>query len=242
MRALARRQPRPRRTRMRDPCPAEPNPCPAELCRWAAQTGAAAPALPPCRAQATLRLAGRKRNDLAHEHIGALHYPAGGDDAAGLRRASRRRHGLHASVRLALAAGRFSDHPGDDAASRRQSRHDRVAGDGLARTAIRANPVALDHVVAERVRILADHAAIRSRPRHRRGRAGRAIGDQRRRLDAAAQPALSARLREGQSGGHADRHADAALANLDLAGDERSRRHAARAAAVGSPRRRPRDG
>ncbi len=41
-----------------------------------------------------------------------------------------------------LAAGRFSDHPGDDAASGRQSGHDRVAGDGLARAAIRADPVA----------------------------------------------------------------------------------------------------
>ena len=97
----------------------------------------------------------------------------------------------------------------------RQSGHNRLAGDRVARTAIRPNSLADDHVVAKLVRIVADHAAIRSRPRHRRGRAGRAIGDQRGGLDAAAQPALSAGLREGQSGGHADRDADVALANRD---------------------------
>ena len=70
-----------------------------------------------------------------------------------------------------------------------------------------------------------DHAAVRARPRHRRRRPGRAVGHQRRGLDPAAQPALSADLCEGEPGGRADRHAGADLAHHLAAQLSRSRRH-----------------
>ena len=64
----------------------------------------------------------------------------------------------------------FPTHPGHHATARRQSRHHGVAGDGAARAQVRADPVARADDVVEFVRRQPDHAAVRSRPRHRRRR------------------------------------------------------------------------
>ena len=101
--------------------------------------------------------------------------------------------------------------------------------------------LAADDLV-ELVRHQPGHAAIRPRPRHRRRRAGRAVGDQRRRLDAAAQPALSAALFQGEPGRRADHHAGADLRHRRVARAKRPRRHDHGAAAGRGDRRRPRLG
>ena len=80
-------------------------------------------------------------------------------------------------------------------------------------------PALADHDLVEFVRHQPDHAAIRPQPRHRRRRAGRAVGDQRRRLDAAAQPALSAGLLKVNP-------ADAPIITLALTSDTIDHAHA----------------
>ena len=85
--------------------------------------------------------------------------------------------------------------------------------------------------LVELLRHQPDHAAIRPRPRHRRRRAGRAGRDQRRGLDPAAQPPLSADLCQGEPGRRADHDAGADLADRRVARSKRPRRHAAGAAA-----------
>ena len=141
---------------------------------------------------------------------------------------------------LLAAAGRFPDHPGDHPASGRQPRHHGVAGDGAARAQFGQIPVAAGHDLVELVRDQPDHAAVRAQPRHRRRRAGRAGGDQCRRLDAAAQPALPAGLLQGEPGRRADRDAGAHLAHHLAAPAQRPHRQHAGAAAERSDRRRPR--
>ena len=96
--------------------------------------------------------------------------------------------------------------------------------------------------LGEFVRHQPGDAAIRSQPRHRCRRAGRAIGDQCRRLDAAAQPALPAALFQSESGRRADHHAGAHLADHRPARAQRHGRHHHGAAAFGGDRRRPRLG
>ena len=123
-----------------------------------------------------------------------------------------------------------------------QPRHHGVAGDGAARAQVRPDSVAAADDLVELVRDQPDHAAVRPQPRHRRRRAGRAGRHQRRRLDAAAQPALSADLFEGEPGRRADRDAGADLPDHLAAPAQRPRRHAADAAAERGDRRRPRLG
>ncbi len=79
-------------------------------------------------------------------------------------------------------------------------------------------------------------------PRHRRRRAGRAVGDQCRRLHAAAQPALPAALLQGEPGRRPDHHAGAHLGDYRPANFKRHGRHHHGAAAGGGDRRRPRLG
>ena len=124
----------------------------------------------------------------------------------------------------------FPDHPGHDAAAGRQPRDHGDAGHRLAGAPVRPDPVAGDDDLDELVRAQPDHAAVQPRPRHRRRRPGRAVGHQRRRLDAAAQPALSADLRQGEPGRRADRHAGADIRHRVDARAERPRRHADRPA------------
>ena len=71
-----------------------------------------------------------------------------------------------------------------------QRRHDGVGGDDAARAPVRADAVALADDERLELRQLADHAAVHPRPQHRRRRAGRAGGDQRR-----VEPAPRARCR-----------------------------------------------
>ena len=137
------------------------------------------------------------------------------------------------------AAGRLSDHPGDDPASRRQCRNHRLAGHRAAGTPVRPDPGAVDHDVVEFLRDQPDHPAVRAQPRHRRRRAGRAVRHQCRRLDAAAQPSLSADLFQGEPRRRAGDDARADVADHLAAADERSRRHPDGAAAERGERRRP---
>ena len=197
------------------------------------------------RDAATRRPAARRqceRRTRSNERLRPLHPPADRDLAARRRGDAGRRARLLVAAGLGAAAGRFPDHPGDDAAAGRQSRHHRLAGDGAAGAAVRPDPRAADHDLVELLRHQPDHAAVRSQPRHRRRRAGRAVGDQCRRLDAAAQPSLSADLFQGESGRRADHHAGAHLADYRPARAERPRRHPDGAAAVRGDRRRPRLG
>ncbi len=84
------------------------------------------------------------------------------------------------------------------------------------------------------------HAAVQPRARYRCRRPGRAGRHQCRRLHLAAQPPLSADLRQGQSGRHAHHHAGADLGNRVAAPAVRSRRHADRPAHECRIGRRPR--
>ena len=136
-----------------------------------------------------------------------------------------RHAGLLAAPGGVAAPGRFPDHPSDDPASRRQCRDHGVARHRAAGAPVRPDSRALDHDVVVVVRHQPDHAAVRPQPRHRRRRAGPAVGDQRRRLDPAAQPSLSADLRQGEPGRCAGDDARADLADHRGAPDERPRRH-----------------
>ena len=93
--------------------------------------------------------------------------------------------GLPAAVGLLSAAGGFPDHPGLDAIAGRQPGHDLVASHGLSGAAVRSDSGPCQHVVAEFVRAEPDHAAVQSRPRHRRRSPGRSVGHQCRGLDPA---------------------------------------------------------
>ncbi len=146
-----------------------------------------------------------------NERLLPLHPPADRHLAARRRGDAGRRARLLVAAGLGVAASRLSDHPGHHPASRRQSGHHCLAGDGAARAPVRPDPGLAGHDLVELVRGQPGHAAIRSQPRHRRRRAGRAIGDQCCRLHAAAQPALPAALFQSEPGRHADRHAGADL-------------------------------
>ena len=74
----------------------------------------------------------------------------------------------------------------------------------------------------EFVRRQPDFAAVRSQPRHRRRHPGRAGRDQRRRRRAAEEPAVSADLRQGESGGCAGPDAGADVGDDFAARHERS--------------------
>ncbi len=116
---------------------------------------------PTARAHCGTRRARRPRRS-RNERLLALHPPPDRDFAARRRGDAGRHARLLVAAGLGAAAGRFPDHPGHDAAPRRQSRHHRRAGDGAARTPVRPDPVAGDDDVVEFVRHQPDHAAIRS--------------------------------------------------------------------------------
>ena len=134
----------------------------------------------------------------------------------------------------------FPDDPGHDAAAWRQSRHDGRARHRAAGAPARADPVPeLDDLVLV-LRPQRGDAAVLARPRHRRRRAGCPGCDQRRRVDAAEEPAVPAGLFQGEPGRH---RRDRAGANLEDAHDPRDvgpRRHVDRPAPLGGQRRRSR--
>ncbi len=147
---------------------------------------------------------------------------------------------LFLALRLGAAAGRFPDDPGHDAAAGRQSRHDGAARHRAAGAPARADPLAADDDLVIVLRPLGGDAAVRPQPRHRRRRAGRAGGDQRRRLDPAEEPALPARLLQGEPGRHRRHHRGPDLQDDLHPPDVGSRRYADRPAAQPARRRRPR--
>ena len=77
-----------------------------------------------------------------NERLRALHPAADRHVAARLCRAAGRCARLLVAAGLVAAAGRFPDHPGDDAAAGRQPRDDGQPGHGAARAPARADPVA----------------------------------------------------------------------------------------------------
>ena len=178
----------------------------------AAGRGRAAAARPARRRSGSAGGSTARPNRAAMSVSSPIHSPADRHLPARRRGDAGRRARLLVAAGLGAAAGGFPDHPGHHPAARRQSRHHRRAGDRAAGAAVRPDPGAADHDLVELVRHQPGHAAIRSQPRHRRRRAGRAVGDQCRRLDAAAQPALSAALFQGEPGRRADHHAGAHLA------------------------------
>ena len=121
---------------------------------------------------------------------------------------------------------------------REPGRHGLV-GHRAARAAVRPDPGLNADDVDELVGSSVDHAAVRARPRHRRGRAGGAGGDQRRGHLPAARPAEPADLQQGQSRRHADPHARAHLADAAAAEGAGPRRHAPRAEDLAAAGRRP---
>ena len=89
-------------------------------------------------------------------------------------------------------------------AARRERRDDGLGGDHAARAAVRADAVARADDLGVELRQLADHAAVHARSQHRRRRAGRAGGDQRRVEPAAAHAAGAADLPQEQPRRRAD--------------------------------------
>ncbi len=176
-------------------------------------TAAAASARRPERAAASSarpRPAAERR-----EHLRAVHPAAGRDDAADGRlccsRASSRSRSCRSS---ALPQVDYPTIVVSTILPGAQRRHDGVGGDDAARAPVRADAVA--HADDERLELrqLADHAAVRPRPQHRRRRAGRAGGDQRRVEPAAATLPDAADLLEEQPGRHADPHAGASARDV----------------------------
>ena len=118
---------------------------------------------------------------------------------------------------VAAAAGRLPDHLGAGAAARRQPGNH--GGDRGHAAGARARPHRRRHRddLVEFARLDAHHAAVRPQSRHRRRRARRAGGDQRRAQPAADRPAEQSDLPQGQSGRCADHDPGADLGNHDAA-------------------------
>ncbi len=97
------------------------------------------------------------------------------------------------------AAGRVPDHPGVRQPARRQRRHHGHVGRDTARAlALERSGHHADDFV-ELARRLANYAAVRSEPLHRRSRAGRADRDQRGRRPAPQEPAQSTHVQKDES-------------------------------------------
>ena len=181
-----------------------------------------------CAPQAGPRKAGRARRRAAplNERLRPLYQAPDRDDAAGVRRDARRLARLLVAAGLVTAAGRLPDHSGHDPIAGREPRNHGQSGDSAAGAPARADFGADVHDVVIVLRHQPDHAAVRARSRHRRRRAGRAGRHQCRRLDAAAQPALSADLCQTEPGRHADHHACPDVRHHTAAHALRPRRHA----------------
>ena len=174
-----------------------------------------------------------------HERLRTVHPPADRHLAARGRADDRRCARLLGAAGVGAAAGRFPDRAGDDAIAGRKPRRRGLADHGAAGAPTRANPVAVVDAVDELVRRQPDIAAVRPQPRHRRRNAGRAGRDQRRRRHLAANPAVSADLRQGEPGRRAGADARADLGDDLAARHERHRRYDLGPAAVADLRRRP---
>ncbi|NCY01513.1 MAG: acriflavine resistance protein B [Planctomycetia bacterium] len=144
---------------------------------------------------------------MSDELFPALHPPAGGHVAPDGGAAAGRCGGLPTAPHRGAAAGRLPHHPGAHLPSGSRARGDALRGDGAAGAAVRAGagPGADDE--HELRGLLADHAAVRARPRHRRGDAAGAGGDRGRGGLPAARPAEPADLHQGQPRRRPDPHA-----------------------------------
>src|SRR5258708_21086064 len=95
--------------------------------------------MPRIRTWRALEPFGHPLREVRREPILALHRTTDRDLAAYGRDSARRRGGLLASAGSAVAAGRFSDHSGHDAAARREPGDDGIVRDAAAGAAIRAH-------------------------------------------------------------------------------------------------------
>ena len=154
---------------------------------------------------------GPGRGVIQGEHLRPVHRPAHRHLAAGDRDPAHRRARLPRTAGLRAAGGRFPDHPGHDAASRRQPGNRRDADHRLARAPVRPDPRPGHHDLAELRGHQPDHAAVQPQPHHGFGRAGRAGGDQRGGGHAAGEPSLPADLLQGEPGRRTDPDARADL-------------------------------
>ena len=176
----------------------------------------------------------------ANEHLRAIHRAAGSDDAADHRDRACRPPWLLETAGVAAAASRLPDHLGDRPASGSEPANGRDQRRRAARTASRPDRRRDRDDVAERHRADPHHAAVRRDPRHRRRRARRSGGDQRRPRRPADQPDHQSDLPQDQSGRRADPYPRAHLEDDDTGPDVRRGEQRAGATLVAAQRHRQR--
>jgi hypothetical protein len=130
------------------------------------------------------------------EHLGTLHSPAGGDDAAHRGRGDRRGDRVHGPARGTAPRGRLSDDLGVREPAGRQRRDHGVVRRHAAGAAARADRRRDGDDLGEHAREHVDHHSVRPRARHRRRGAGRGGGDQRGAHLSACQPAANPTYRK----------------------------------------------
>ena len=133
----------------------------------------------------------------------------------------------------------YPDDLGAGVAARREPGDDGGDGRDAARALARPHRRRHRDDVVELARLDAHHAAVRPLPRHRRRRARRAGGDQRRARAAADRAAEQSDLPQGESGRRADHDPGAHVGHDDAGPDVRRRIDDHRAEAVAGRRRRP---
>ena len=142
----------------------------------------------------------RARALARHEYFRALHSPADRDHLADDGGRARRPRGLSAAAGGAAAQVDFPTINVSASLAGRKPRDHGLGGGAAARASIRADSRRHADDVDEHARLHLDSLAVRSQPQHRRGGAGRAGGDQRRRTAIADRSALAAHLPQGQPG------------------------------------------
>ena len=149
------------------------------------------------RLGARSRGAGRRRRPagtVAREHLRPVHSPADRDDAAdGRAWASPARSRSRCCRCRRCRRWIFRRSRSRRVAARRESGDDGVVGGHATRAAVRADRRRHRNDLVELARLDQHHAAVRSRSRHRRRRARRPGGDQRRPRLSAGQPAVESR-------------------------------------------------
>ena len=122
-----------------------------------------------------------RRPDDGGRHFRAVHSASDRNFTVDGRHPVRRHRRLSEIAGRAFAAGRFPDHSGFGATSRRQPRHDGFRRGPATRDAIRADFRRRANDLDKHAWLDCDYHPVRSRPQHRRGVERRAGGDQRRR-------------------------------------------------------------
>ena len=133
-----------------------------------------------------------------YEHRRDLHPPPCHDDARHGRHPPLRHHGLPRAAGQRPAERRLPDHQRHRLAPRRRPGDDgRGRGDAAGEAVLDDRRPRHDDLV-ELPRLDLDHPAVQPLPQHRRGRAGRAVGDRRGGAAAAAEHAVAAVVQQGQ--------------------------------------------